>query len=154
AKSMWPGQVRDRSRGQIGAQHAVVGRVLHACDVGASGERGIPRDAIEREDRERGRVREERLWRERELAGERARDGAAALPLVEVAEDDARRIAFGAAKDVAKARRLDLALAKAETEVADEHAKLHASRTNERFEARARLAMPHGHVVDAMREHV
>ena len=148
----WPDQVRDRSRGQIGAEHSVVGGVLHERDARAAGERRVPRDAIEREDRERGRVRGARLRSERELACERARDGAAALPLVEVAEYDARRVAFGATKDVAKARGLDLALAKAETEVTDEDANANVANGDEHFEARARLATRNGQIVNAIRQ--
>lgn len=150
----WPDQVRDQSRGQIGAEHAVIGGVLHERDARATGERRVPRDAIEREDRERGRVRGARLRSERELVCERARDGAAALPFVEIAEDDARRVTLGAAKDVAKTRSLDLALAQAEAEVTDEDAHARIANGDERFEARARLAARNGQVVDAVRQDV
>jgi len=113
-------------------------------DARAACERRVPRDAIEREDRERGRVRGARLRRERELVPERARDGAAALPLVEVAEHHARRVTVGASQDVTKTRSLDLALAQSEAEVADEDAHTRVADGDERLEARTRLASRHG----------
>jgi hypothetical protein len=64
----------------------VIGRAADGARVDLAAERVVPRHAVEREDRERRRMRPSRRGRARERRAERAMNGPAALPLVEVAQ--------------------------------------------------------------------